>query len=248
MTDRYFHPDLKQPGIISMLETEAQHLSKVKRAELGDHVELFDGQGRLAVGVIATISRKAVTVEVQGISAAVPISPVTKTLAVAPPKGDRLTSLVEKATELGIDRLILLQTDRTIVTPGEQKRERLNQVVISACKQSLRLRLMEISEITPLKKWLPKLQPAQQLYLADPNGESWLNQSTDCHKQQPTTAITEHIACIGPEGGFTAEEITLFTQHSAKKVAIAPHILRIETAALAMATLLINAAPTEPRT
>ena len=152
--------------------------------------------------------------------------PPSLTLAVALPKGDRQKWLIEKLTELGVTRLIPLRTVRGVAAPTAAAIERLRRGVIEACKQCGRCQLLQIAEASTLES-LGTQQPTAQRLLADPGG-------------LPLAAAvastgSDLLAAIGPEGGFTVEEIATAEAAGFKRVSLGPHILRIETAAIAMA-------------
>ncbi len=156
-------------------------------------------------------------------------------LAVAPPKGDRFRWLVEKATELGIDQLTPMMTERTVVEPGEGKLDKLQAAVVAACKQSGRDLVMQVAENTPFAECLRNDSPegaSRATLIGDPHGELF----------QPgmiPVGSGEVLLLIGPEGGWSDAELELATQSGAKRVRIADQILRTETAAIQLAGLCV---------
>jgi 16S rRNA (uracil1498-N3)-methyltransferase len=152
-------------------------------------------------------------------------------LASAVPKGERFRWLVEKAVELGVDRLIPIITLRSVVKPGEGKREKMEQAVIEACKQCRRNRLLAITEPQPWAMFLEE-HLSQRDYsvalLAHPGG-------AELRGVFPSTFPDRVILIVGPEGGFTDEEVSQAGASGAILVGLGPNILRIETAAMALA-------------
>ena len=147
--------------------------------------------------------------------------------------------MVEKLTEIGVDRLILLQTDRTVVVPGETRLEKLRASVIGACKQSRRSYLMDVWPLVPLKKLLPERilhADSTTLLIAHP-GDSSASLSTVLHTVPPGHNLT---VLIGPEGGFTDEETSMATDSGIIPTAWPETILRIETAAIVFAAALLS--------
>jgi 16S rRNA (uracil1498-N3)-methyltransferase len=141
------------------------------------------------------------------------------TLAVALPKGDRQKWLVEKAVELGVVRIVPLVTERGVAQPVEQALRRLWRAVIEASKQCGRNRLLEIDEPQSWPLFVERTAGEPRRLLAHPTA----------------TATT---AAIGPEGGFTDEEVALAVVAGWQLVDLGPRILRVETAAILLAAVL----------
>lgn len=225
MDKRFFCEHLPEYGPAVLEGTEAHHLSKVMRLTAGETVELFNGAGVVASAEVREITKRAVTLAIQSRNTYPP--PTSRvTLAVAVPKGDRFDWLVEKATELGVTRLIPLRTVRGVVDPRESKLDRLRQVVIEASKQSRRPWLMELTAIRDFAEWIPT---ATYAVLADPSG------TTQAAVANKVTARDEIALIVGPEGGWTDEERSLASNSGAQIVSMGETILRTETAAIALA-------------
>jgi 16S rRNA (uracil1498-N3)-methyltransferase len=147
------------------------------------------------------------------------------------PKGDRFDWLVEKATELGVDRLIPLVTERSVVDPRSAKLDRLRRVVIEACKQSRRDWLMELEAPTPWRSVIGQAEPSIKLI---------------AHPDFPGMAVSglnltgrSAILAIGPEGGFSDAEVDTARSLGWRPVGLGSTILRVETAALAGCSVLM---------
>jgi 16S rRNA (uracil1498-N3)-methyltransferase len=219
--------------VVRIEESEAHHMLHVLRMKQGAEVTLFDGRGNIAHGVVEQVTKREVDCRVLMRRQAAETSLEGVTIAVSPPKGDRLRWMVEKLTELGVQRLILLQTKRTVVTPGETRLEKLTSAVIAACKQARRPRLMEISPITDLAEVLSTSRNmGDTICLAHPghesHGEWWRTQ-----------AGKTSLLLVGPEGGFCEQEVALAMEAGALQVAWPGTILRTETAALVFGGLLV---------
>jgi 16S rRNA (uracil1498-N3)-methyltransferase len=150
------------------------------------------------------------------------------TLAVALPKGDRQRWLVEKAVELGVTRLVRLSTARSN-SSGTEPIARLTRYVIEASKQCGRNRLMEITNPQSWDEFVKEDTKADR-FIAHPGGS----------RVGETIRRDDHAAtlAIGPEGGFTEDEVELARQHGWQQVGLGERILRIETAALALVARL----------
>src|SRR5712691_11012374 len=132
--ERFF---LRQPLQLATVELdgpEAHHLLHVLRAKIGDRLGLFNGDGDEALVEIVRIRKRSAELHIVE-TWTTPAEPRQLILAVALPKGDRARWLIEKATELGVARIIPLRTARSVVEPREGKIDKLEQSVIEACKQ-----------------------------------------------------------------------------------------------------------------
>lgn len=223
MAERFYLPvDLGLP-CFTLEGQEAHHLARVMRKQPGDRVVLFDGSGRCVTAEIHEISKRAVELTACGPVETTPPATRELTLFTAVPKGDRFKWLVEKAAELGVGRLVPLQCERSVVDPRNSKLDKMRQVVIEACKQSGRNRLMEIGEPVPFGD---ALQHDGLVMMADPTGE-------------PLSGIAipegNTSVLIGPEGGFSPDELSAAAEAGVRPVRIADAILRIETAGVAIA-------------
>ena len=233
MSERFFITT--QPvGDRAVLEgDEARHLTRVLRAKVGDTVSLFDGRGREWPARVAAIGRDRVELDtteptVDPVPVAIPL-----TLAIALPKGDRQKWMVEKLTELGASRLIPLETTRGVAEATASAQARLERVVIEACKQCGRNTLMEIEAGRPLDRLLAEVPAGACVVIANPGGRP-LDAAT-----MPPTA-TAMIALVGPEGGFTDEELCIADRAGVIRISLGPHILRVETAAIALAARFVG--------
>jgi 16S rRNA (uracil1498-N3)-methyltransferase len=235
MPDRFFYSGTWSE-IVELAGDEAHHLARVLRAQPGDRIELFDGQGGSVTADVISVRKQLVTARLLSLPVRQP-DPVPKiVLAVASPKGDRLRWLIEKVTELGIDRLILLQTERGIVHPGDQKLNKLALTALAACKQSGRNILLQIEEASPLPELLRRDEFLNAHFLYGSHGGDPIAKSGS----ETLWDGNPIVCCIGPEGGFTSAEQELLQCRLARGVSLSPQILRVETAALAIAAWLCS--------
>jgi len=228
MSERFFAANLTVGSHIMLSGDEGRHLVTVMRAKVGGEATLFDGSGAEFTGRISEIRKSGVTLEVverREISRELPFQ---LTLAVALPRGERQKWLVEKATELGVSRLVPLETERGVAVANDSAIERLQRQVIEASKQCGRNRLMEIGQPFVAAEYFRRANAQGVRLLADPTGEPLgSNEST---RQD---ADDWQIA-IGPEGGFTVAELAEAKFAGWRSVSLGPRILRVETAALAL--------------
>jgi 16S rRNA (uracil1498-N3)-methyltransferase len=232
--DRFYSPKLTEGAVVELDNEEFHHLAHVLRKQVGDRIALFDGCGRSAIGQIESLGRRGVQVRVEPpVSCDSESNPVL-TLATAVPKGDRAKWLIEKLTELNVDIWTPLQTARGIVDPRLPRLEKFQHSVIAACKQCGRNRLLKVHPPHTLQEWLMREQQHGAILIADPQGEP-INQALERLTWGPSLRLA---AAVGPEGGLSLEELELARQAGAVCVSLGSNILRIETAAIAMAAFL----------
>ena len=226
VAERFYTTDPLGPGEYVLTGPEAHHLATVRRFAPGDRVVLFNGDGLDYPAQIVSVGKRSVALNVLAPVAVDRELPFPLVVGSALPKGDRADFLVEKLTELGATRFVPLVTARAVVQPKPSVVEKFARAVIEASKQCGRNRLMIVD--VP-QKWdafvtLTDL-PATRLVL-----------HTGPDLPRPSAASGRAVA-VGPEGGFTPEEIALATVNGWTAASLGPRVLRIETAALAAAAL-----------
>ena len=233
MTDRYYAPQLSDAETCELEGSEFHHLARVMRAVVGDRIMLFDGSGRAAEAEIVELAKSRASLRILSHHTETQPAGRTVVLATAIPKADRFRWLVEKATELGVDRLVPLLTTRGVTEPGSNKLDRMRATVIEACKQSGRNRLMAIEPLTTWESFLSGAQASDRLFVADPHGIEFPELQEMRQDERPI------LLAVGPEGGFTEAEIAQAMQAGGSCVSLGPRILRTETAAVALSALCL---------
>ena len=224
MTRRYYAPTLPPAGgIVNLSAEEAGHAIRVMRVQVGDEIELFDGRGSQSRAEVVSLTRKDCVLQSDA-SVIVPRMPArVLELAVALPKPDRAKEMVERLTELGVAKLTPIIAERTQRGPSDSVIGKLERVVIEDCKQSGRNRLMEIGPVISSQDFLGRSHEGRcviahqgegALSLRDLDGEAKL------------------VAAVGPEGGWTDDEVALAEAHAFERVSLGERIYRIETAAV----------------
>lgn len=232
MSDRFFVTTPPVAGRAVLVGDEAKHLARVLRAKVGDSVMLFDGRGTAWSARVVTIGRNEVDLETEApLATPVHRGPLV-TLAVALPKGERQKWLVEKLTELGAGKLVPLVTDRGVAEPTPSAIERLERGVIEACKQCGRNTLMEIDEPMTVAEVVAARPVGAVGFVADPRGS--LLDASACD------SAPEVIGLVGPEGGFSESELACADTAGWRRVVLGPHVLRVETAAIALASRIVR--------
>jgi 16S rRNA (uracil1498-N3)-methyltransferase len=230
MSPRFYLNWPLQPGPVTVTGAEAHHLISVCRLRPRDAVCLFNGDGREYPARIVEIRRREALLEVEGVSAPDRELPFALEAAAPVPKGDRAQFLVEKLTELGATAFVPLDCERSVIHPREAKLEKLERYVIEASKQCGRNVLMRVAPPTPWPDYCTRTVPDEVRWLAHPEADSAEGETPRLNPRPKLMRIA-----VGPEGGFTAAEVDLGRQHGWTMVGLGPRILRIETAAIAMA-------------
>ena len=236
--DRYYSSTAIGGGAIRLEGDEAHHLIHVMRARPGAQVTIFDGSGREAVAEVQRVGRSDVELAVLSCETIDREFPIEVILGVSLPKGDRQKWLVEKAVELGVHRLVPLVTTRSVVQPGPEALRRLGRTVIEASKQCGRNRLMEIAQPQAWPDLVNTTRDVPTRWIAHPANEGQANdpQSED-HHQRHDAMSGPILLAVGPEGGFTADEVALAVAAGWSPVDLGPRILRIETAAICLVAI-----------
>jgi len=254
MTRRYYVETRIAGDRAILLGTEAHHLAHVMRARPGDRVTLFDGGGAEFAAEVAAIGRDRVELTIVGRDEVDRELPFRLTLAVALPKGERQRWLVEKAVELGVAQFIPLATARSVARPGAGVIHRMTRWVIDASKQCGRNRLMEIAEPMSWPELLAGSADVSLRILAHPGLQDASFPATfDAARLGHGEAVAQQnrppdvLAAIGPEGGFTNDELAAAHGAGWRTVYLGPRILRTETAAVLLAAMLAARLETEPR-
>jgi 16S rRNA (uracil1498-N3)-methyltransferase len=229
MSERFFLSMPPRDGRAVLVGDEARHLARVMRCTVGDEVVVFDGSGTSWRARVASIGRDEVMLDMGEAVTASRLTRVPLTLAVALPKGERQKWLVEKLTELGVERLVPLATTRGVAEATPAAVERLSRGVVEACKQCGRDGLMQIGGPKGVAEVVGGTGGGAVLLVADRDGVPL---------EEIVTAGNLVVALVGPEGGFTAEELATVEAAGGRRVSLGPHVLRVETAAIALAARL----------
>ena len=229
MSERFFLSMPPRDGRAVLVGDEARHLARVMRCTVGDEVVVFDGSGTAWRARVASIGRDEVMLDVGEAVTASRLTRVPLTLAVALPKGERQKWLVEKLTELGVERLVPLATVRGVAEATPAAVERLSRGVVEACKQCGRDGLMQIGGSKSVAEVVGGTGGGAVLLVADRDGAPL---------EEVATGASQVVALVGPEGGFTEEELATIEAAGGRRVSLGPHVLRVETAAIALAARL----------
>jgi 16S rRNA (uracil1498-N3)-methyltransferase len=227
----FYCESLPQPGgTVRLHGDEARHASASRRLSVGDTVRLFDGRGGIARGNVRALLDRGREIEISIDEHTQQDAPQPRVhIACALPKGDRASTLIDMATQLGMSSFVPLLCERSVVDPGTGTLERLRRVSLEACKQSRRAHLPRIHE--PVK-FVEMFARGGTFWMAHPDGETVAS----------TAPITQDLTLlVGPEGGFSEDEIAYAARQGARRVTLGTGILRVETAAVALLALTLSA-------
>jgi len=241
MTERYFTETPIAGGAATLAGPEAHHLAHVMRAGPGARVVLFDGSGSEFTAQVERVGRATVELTILSRQEVDRELSLKLTLGVSVPKGDRQKWLVEKTVELGVSRLVPLVTSRSVAQAGQKALGRLRRTVIETSKQCGRNRLMEIAEVQAWPDFIAATQTAPCRLLAHPDSPvPGKGQSASDASLKAIGVADAAVLAVGPEGGFTAEEISLATASGWQPIDLGPRILRTETAAIFLTSLAVQ--------
>jgi 16S rRNA (uracil1498-N3)-methyltransferase len=233
MADRYFVEEPIEGQQARLTGGEAHHLAHVMRAHVGDAVALFDGRGAEFTARVEQITRSEIVLTIVARHEADRELAVEITLGVALPKGDRRRWLVEKSVELGVARLVPLETARASDREPRGASGRLRQAVVEASKQCGRNRLMQIADVEKLPAFLAACEGLRLMAHVGAEDHAALDEVPQSIAAQRRVALA-----VGPEGGFTDEEVALARSLGWRVVRLGRRVLRVETAALALVAKL----------
>lgn len=216
-----------EAGFLLVTGEEARHLATVLRARPGTEFVAFDGSGAGWRAVVESVETGRVQAKVIG-GVAEKKAKTSVTLLIGAIKAPRMDWLVEKATELGAARLVAMVTQRSVVTPGLGRMERWRNLAVAAAKQSRRLRLPELSPPVEMRSVVSAYPSGVPLWVLDFSDRARL-----LGEIAPPEPPPELTVAVGPEGGFTSEELDGLADKGARFWSLGLRPLRSETAAVA---------------
>jgi 16S rRNA (uracil1498-N3)-methyltransferase len=246
---RRIHIPVLRPGEIPLDSVQAHHARDVLRLADGAQIDVFDDAGRSAQGVLH-IAPGTVNVRIDHVHS--PEADAFQwTVAAAVPKGDRADWMVEKLSELGAVAFIPLAAARSVVLPeGKGKRERWARIATESAKQCRRPGVMRIEDLTTVDQTIKKVRASanQNDASGSSTSEAWFF-ATEISGIAMGDAIARLknvrslTLIIGPEGGWTMQEISEFESAGIVAVRLGATILRIETAAIAAGAVVSTLMP-----
>ena len=232
MTRRRWIADTWDEATASLAGEQASHLIRVLRAQPGMEFDIVAGD-RVWHAVIAGISGDAVRFNLLAEVKSDPALPITLLLSIF--KFDRMEWTIEKATELGVKRIVPIvarRSEKHLAQAAQNRTERWRKIAREAAKQSRRSDVPVIEDPIPLKTAVRREGEAVKLLLAEQERTTTLRAALEEALKAANDEFPEIRLATGPEGGWTAEEEALFDDEGWKAVSLGPRILRAETAAI----------------
>jgi len=232
VTRRRWIADTWDEATASLGGTQADHLMRVLRAQPGMEFEVVAG-GHVWHAVIAGVTGSSVRFNLVAEVQADPALPVTLLLSVF--KFDRMEWAIEKATELGAERIVPViarRSEKHLVHAAAGRAERWRRIALEASKQARRSDVLQVDDPLPLKEALRPGEKAVRFVLAEQERSTTLRHAISEALTAEGDEIPSLRMAIGPEGGWTAEEEAMFDAENWKPVSLGPRILRVETAAI----------------
>ena len=233
----YVEPDKLGPDRAILTGSAYHHLKNVRRLKPGDELIVFDGCGREALGVLEVFQGETAVVRVLADIDRSTESALELTIAPCLAKGKKIDLVIEKAIELGVDRICVVTSKRSIGRMHEdsalERVERWRRIAIAAAEQSRRTEIPVIERIRPYEEFIVG-KPQDALGLVFTSGAPPGPPAT---LRQQYRDVRKVVAVIGPEGGLTPDEIELAVEHGYRPVGLGPRILRAETASIVAAAV-----------
>ncbi len=214
--------------------SNVKYLTNVLRSSIGDDLTLLDGLGKAYKGKIISITRDKIEVQIIKAFEINTESPLDITLAQGIPKAEKMEIIIQKATELGIKKIVPLITQRAVVRSKSPARlERWSKIAISSAQQSGRSKIPLIDSITGYKEFLSCELSEVSIIFYEGKVKKGLREFLKELKDVKSLTFL-----IGPEGGFTEVEVGMALKKGFTPVGLGPRILRTETAAITALSIL----------
>lgn len=230
----YVQPENIGGDQLTLTQEESRHITKVLRKQKGDAFLATDGAGTTYECQVDSFAHGLVTASILSKDEGRGEPEFQLILAVALLKKDRFKWIIEKGTELGISNFMPIVTERTIGTERSMKPARCRKIAISAMKQSGRSRLPEIADPMTFHALL-NASPMADVQLIAHEKDDRQNLDDVLH-----TPVRSAVLCVGPEGGFTEEEVIIAREHGYRNFRMGIRRLRTETAAITAAALIMH--------
>ncbi len=252
---RFFVEEIEaKDGLCTIGGSEAKHMTRVLRMGRGDRFILMDGKGARFQAIIASAGRREVLVTLEKPLPQPSPSPIEITLCQALLKSRAMDYVIEKTSELGVHRILPFSSERTVVRPNEErfanKRQHWREIAHSAAKQSDRKTPVEIGPLSTFGKLVGKCrgENALKVILWEEEGARdlkgvlrgrvWPARHRSRAGEAGGEGVKNFIGIVGPEGGFSQEEVRAAGEAGFVSVSLGQRVLRAETAAITMVAIV----------
>lgn len=243
MEKRFFvEKDKISDKFITLDNDEHMHLSKVLRLRVGDTVECFYNGSDILECVIKEITKNSSVLEIVSSKPCVQNPNLSVSLFQALPKLDKLELITQKLTELGVSEIIPFASKFCIAKENANKIERLKKIVVSACKQCGRTKLVDVKDVLKFEKMLESLNQYDLVIFANECEKSKslnevMKEQKECLAQKLQNNSLKVAYIVGSEGGFDKDEIEKISQ-KAFSITLGNRILRAETAGIVLGGII----------
>ncbi len=238
MTRIFVPPEAIKSETITLTNDQSRYLALVLRAQPGDTIIIMDGQGCKYDCKLLSVHKKEIVAAILSKAAYSIESPLSITLAQGIVKADKMNFIIQKSTELGVNRIIPLVTERTQVRKTD-KIIRWRKIAQSASQQCGRDKVPGIDEPIKFEHYLSSLSQetgpsvSARLIFSEGVSERNLKKTMSCFGN-----ILQLIIMVGPEGGFSEQEVSFAIKQGFSAVSLGPRILRAETAPLSAMSII----------
>lgn len=244
MSTFYVKNEQNHGNKIEIIGEDYKHLKQVLRYKIGDELDICDENAIRYQTKIVNFTGNAAVCEIQKIKEETTESPIKVTLYQGLPKSDKLEQIIQKTTEMGIYEIFPVEMNRSIAKieekNKEKKIERWNKIAFEASKQSGRQIVPKVYNSIKFKNIIENISKYDIVLLLYENEKSLSIKSALKYIKEECNDIKKLAIIIGPEGGFSPEEVSMLSEfHNVKIVTVGPRILRTETAGLATLAMLV---------
>lgn len=229
-------PGCAAPALLTLEGPEAHHLARVKRARAGESLLVLDGRGHLGLCEIVEIAgsrqRPIVAATLARVERVDDVHPRVHVFAPAP-KGDRLGSMLDALTQIGVASYTPMVTERSERDPDSIRPDKLERIVLEACKQCVRAHALRLMDPVSLDDVLGGAGEVET-FVCQGGSDTVLDGATD-----PDCGVR---VVVGPEGGWSDGELSRIADSGARLVRMTPHVLRIETACVVASSIVLRGA------
>lgn len=233
----FFSGRIEKGTIILLPEEEALHIRKVLRLRPGAEIELFDGEGGIARAQITSIAHK-VSVKILDFTTVARETESRLQVGQGILKGKKMDLVVQKCTELGVSTFIPVLADRcqagNVIGQKKKKHQRWQRIIESSCGQCRRNHLMNLYEPKHFNELVVETEPPVKLLFWEEEKDFHLSDLPEM------TGGRDVMILLGPEGGFSKEEVQVAQSHGYQSISLGSRILRAETATIASVAILQN--------
>ena len=233
---RYFYNEKLNVGeLITLVDEEFHHLTNVMRTRQGDKVCLFNGNGNFYFGEVIEIAKKFAKIQIERMEESKSEPKVQIDVYQALAKGDKLSLIMQKITELGASKLVLFDSDFCDVKANFNKQDRMDSISISAAKQCGRASIVESQGILKVKEIAEIIKDYDEFFVAYENEDGHTLVDVLLEKKN---SLKKVAIMIGAEGGFSEKEISILKENGANIVSLGTRILRTETASISCTAII----------